>query len=1129
MNLFSRNTVLCGLMLAQSAGHAVQYPLAQEPRNTAIKEPAPNVIVSVDNSGSMAWSSQASDGSWAPPAGTPTRMEALKTALRDNFSASNIPNDRIRLSWQAMNNNKDNSCVGFFGDTAAGIYRAGNCLVNGRANANLMRSLDDAQRANFMTWVDALAAGGGTPLHAMMTRAGEYMKTTGRFSPYSDDPGVEGATQSSCRKSFHIFMTDGDYNLFGFNPDPAALSMPAIGNADGTSRALPDAVAYVPRAPYKDDAGAVNSGLNWVKDANGGWRPTAEYRPTLADMAFHYWASDLQSGISDNLKKVVAEPGSATVGTATVPEYWNPKNDPATWQHLTTHTIGFGAASSWTGAPAITTGASQPTYSGDYASLVDGSMTWSDPLANTLATTSTADGYNGFMNWNSGSAVGYWHEKTSNAAAVRMDLWHAALNSRGTFTPASNAQALGDAFRSILAQILFNTSTPLTSIAASSSRTSTATAAYQAGYDTADWSGKLTATPFGSNGKPAATPAWSARELLDARMAVAGAYDSNRKVLSFSGTTAAAPTHAATTGSGVPFRWASLSDAQKAALKGSTGTDTASETLGRGVLDFLRGDRRNEGTGLNLRRRGHVLGDIVGSSLMYAGQPRSGFTQDGYAKFASTIARAPMVYVGANDGMLHAFFAGTGEEAFAYVPEGLYGSAAAPQLKKLSEPTYSHRYYVDGSPFVADIYMGSAANATATDTEKAALWKSFLVGTLGAGGKGYFVLDVTKPENIGETNAADVALIDTTALADDDLGHQFQQPALDSFSKRALQVASLNNGRRAVILGNGYNSTSEKAMLWIQYLDGDKSVLKIPAPAAQAAGAGNGLSAPQVVDRNGDGKVDYVYAGDLLGNLWKFDLSDADSTKWKATMGSAAAASSLDGVPLFAAGATQPITAAPLVVDHPRGGYMVMFGTGRLFVSGDESSTAAQYLYGVWDRANGSTGTAALTDLVAQTIGVDTVKEGDAEYRTASSQSVSYSGASAKRGWYLQFGATGERMVYPGDALSGSAGLFSTTIPGSASNSLDCAPGTGDDGWSMVIDFFSGAVPDGIAYNGSTGTAGAYLGFRNRSGRDDLVLRPQKADETGKHVICNAAGGCNEADLPQAVRRFGWRNLISWN
>ncbi|HEX7867870.1 MAG TPA: PilC/PilY family type IV pilus protein [Variovorax sp.] len=1117
---FLRSTVVCGLMLAQTVGHAAQYSLAQAPRNTVVREPAPNVIVSVDNSGSMDWSSRASDGNTSS-AGTPSRMDALKTALRDNFSEANIPNDRIRLSWQAMNidsrNSNDNSCVGFFGDTSEGSYRAGKCRIGRRANANLMRSLESTHRANFMAWVDSLVPYGGTPLHAMMTRAGEYMKTTGRYSPYSDDPGVEGATESSCRRSFHIFMTDGDYNLFGFNQEPARHNMPVIGNEDGTRRVLPDSVVYMPRAPYRDSAGAVNNVANWGTDGWGILKPKAEYRPTLADMAFHYWASDLQPGISNNLRKVIAEGGNVAVGTATIPEYWNPRNNPASWQHLTTYTIGFGAASSWAGAPAISAAATQPTYSGDYARLVDGRTAWADPLASALQTS-------GWNTFNGGS--GFYHENPSNTAAVRMDLWHSALNSRGTFTPASNAQALGDAFKSILGQILLNTSIPLTSISASSSRVSTGTAVYRAGYDTADWSGALTATRFGSNGRLAATSDWSARDLLDARMATARAHNSDRKVLSFSGTAAATATSAATRGSGVPFRWVRLSDAQKSALKGTTDTGTTSTALGEAVLDFLRGDRSNEGTGLELRKRGHVLGDIVGSSVWYAGQPRSGFTSDAYATFAS-IGRTPMVYVGANDGMLHAFNAGTGREEFAYVPEGLYGTAAAPNLKRLSETNYSHRYYVDGSAFVADIYMGAAATTTTTNAEKAAGWRSFLVGTLGAGGKGYFVLNVTKPQDIDEAGAAGTVVVDTTALSDSDLGHQFQQPALDSFSRRALQVALLNNRRKAVILGNGYNSTSERAMLWIQYLDGDKSILKIPAPATQGTGTGNGLSAPRVVDRDGDGKVDYAYAGDLLGNLWKFDLSDTDSRKWKATMGSGAAASNLDNVPLFAAGATQPITAAPVVVGHPRGGYMVVFGTGRLFASGDDSTTASQYLYGVRDLANGSTGTAALTDLVAQTIGATTVEEDGVEFRTVSGNSVSYSGSRAKRGWYLQLPTARERIVYPGDALSSSAGLFSTTIPGTGSNSIDCTAGTGDDGWSMVVDFFSGAAPDGIAYNGSA-TAGSHLGFRNRSGKDDIAFEPQDRAK-GKDVICNAAGACNTPKRPDIVRRFGWRNLMSSN
>lgn len=1045
--------VMSGLVLAQTVVHAAQYPLAQVPRNAAVAEPAPNVIVSVDNSGSM-------NGSG---------MATLRAALKENFSEANMPDHRIRLAWQSLNDDySDRNCAAFRNAERP-------CRIGGRVNANLMRSLDRTHRANFMTWVDAVQATGGTPLHEMMARAGEYMQTTGQHSPFSDEPGVAGAAQSSCRRSFHIFMTDGDY----WHPTGLESFMPAVANEDGSRSVLPDSTRYEPRAPYADNFGRTK-------------------RPTLADLSFHYWATDLQPGVPNNLRKIIAEPGDATVGSAKLPEYWNPKNDPATWQHLTTHFIGFGAAGTWWSSPKISATASQPSYSGDYARVVDGSTRWLNPFEGN----------------------------------ERMDLWHAALNSRGTFTPASNAQALSGAFKSILGQVLVNTSTPLTSISANASRVSTNTSVYRAGYDTADWSGSLSATKFGADGKLSAKADWSARDLLDTRMASAGAHDRDRNVLSFSGTTPASGGRAATTGVGVPFRWAALSDVQRAALKASADTGPESTALGRAVLDFLRGDRSNEGAGRQFRKRGHVLGDIVGSSVWYSGQPKSGFTGNAYAAFAA-VPRAPMVYVGANDGMLHAFNASTGKEAFAYVPEGLYGTAAAPNLKRLSEGGYTHRYYVDGSAFVADIYMGAASSARTTDAQKAAHWKSLLVGTLGAGGKGYFVLDVTRPESIDEGNAAAVALIDTTGLADDDLGHQFQQPAIDAFSGRALQVAQLSNDRKALILGNGYNSRSEKAVLWIQYLDGDKEILKIPAPTTQAKDTGNGLSAPRPVDHDGDGKVDLVYAGDLLGNLWKFDLSSTDSRRWKATMGpfdrrraaGSESASGLDDKPLFAAGASQPITAAPVVVGHPHGGYMVVFGTGRLFASGDESSTADQYLYGIRDLANGSSGTAAFTDLVAQTIGDASVTEGDAELRTVSRNGVSFGGSRARRGWHLKLPVAGERIVYPGDVLGSGVGLFSTTIPGSSSNSVDCAAGTGDDGWSLLIDFFSGSAPAGISYT-TSGAVGAYAGFRNRSGRDDLVLQPQNRQK-GQDVICNAAGDCKSPIRPDIVRRFGWRSLIS--
>jgi type IV pilus assembly protein PilY1 len=204
---------------------------------------------------------------------------------------------------------------------------------------------------------------------------------------------------------------------------------------------------------------------------------------------------------------------------------------------------------------------------------------------------------------------------------------------------------------------------------------------------------------------------------------------------------------------------------------------------------------------------------------------------------------------------------------------------------------------------------------------------------------------------------------------------------------------------------------------------------------------------------------------------------------------------------------------------------MVVFGTGRLFAVGDERDTGPQYLYGIWDQANGSSGTAAKADLVAQTAGARPVQRDAVDYRTVSRHSVSYTGTEARRGWSVQLPVEGERIVYPGDALSNSAGLFSATVPGTSSNALDCTAGTDDDGWSMVVDFFSGSAPQGIAYN-NVGSADAYLGFRNRSGKDDIVFVP-KDRQKGKDVICNAAGECNTSTRPDVVRRFGWRNLMS--
>lgn len=340
-----------------------------------------------------------------------------------------------------------------------------------------------------------------------------------------------------------------------------------------------------------------------------------------------------------------------------------------------------------------------------------------------------------------------------------------------------------------------------------------------------------------------------------------------------------------------------------------------------------------------------------------------------------------MLYVGGNDGMLHGFSALDGKEKLAYVPRGVIGD-----LKKLADPKYNHQYYVDGSPLSGDIQAGSD-------------WATMLVGTLGAGGKGYFVLDVTDPSTFAESKSQQLVVMDRTrgngelapdcnltgitaaekaaclivVDADKDIGNITVPPVRDSANQlRATQVSRLNDNRWAVILGNGYNSENQRPVLLVQYLDGAKELKRIQA-SDDAKGTGNakdnGLSAPTLVDLNGDGRADIVYAGDNLGNLWKFDLTSDNAAQWKSAYGTDAPLFTARGASVKngARNQAQPITAPPIVrandramktgsVTEPVGGLMVALGTGRNLSKDDRDVTKAQYkyvqsLYSVLDNA----------------------------------------------------------------------------------------------------------------------------------------------------------------------------------
>ncbi|MDD2546270.1 MAG: PilC/PilY family type IV pilus protein [Burkholderiaceae bacterium] len=492
------------------------------------------------------------------------------------------------------------------------------------------------------------------------------------------------------------------------------------------------------------------------------------------------------------------------------------------------------------------------------------------------------------------------------------------------------------------------------------------------------------------------------------------------------------------------FLWDQLSTGpggQQTLLQGDGGA-----ALGQDRLHFLRGDRRLEkAQGGPLRDRPSRQGDSVNSALWFTGRPSGGWGLPGYGAFAAQHKeRRPMLYVGANDGMLHGFSAEDGSEHLAYVPLGVY-----PHLAQLTQPgdAPAHRYLVDGSPFTGDANVG-----TPTQPQ----WRTLLVGPLGAGGKGYFVLDVTEPGRQGSAAgawsatsaaAASVVRLDLSDGSDPDIGHIVGDPVRAEFSpQQATQIARLNDGRWAVLLGNGINSTHEDPVLLVQYLDqGSPSLRKIAAATGSGShGTGNGLATPRPVDLNGDGTPDVVYAGDFQGHLWKFDLSSHLPGEWGVAFSSPGCTPC---TPLFSAtdasGTPQAITAAPSVRNHTRtGGLMVAFGTGRLLTAADATSTAAQSFYAVHDgtryaldpRPGAPPGSLRVAEpdgaarhgsrgaLLERRLGTArTGADGSALWQMPAGQErLPTLGAQGPQGWFFDFPQAGERMLQTAGFVDGS-------------------------------------------------------------------------------------------------------------
>lgn len=677
------------------------------------------------------------------------------------------------------------------------------------------------------------------------------------------------------------------------------------------------------------------------------------------------------------------------------------------------------------------------------------------------------------------------------------DLLHAAVNSRGGFFSAADPTDFAAELSSVLNIIANESKASASAISANSSRLDSGSLIYQASFSSLDWSGRIVAYKISLDDGSIGAPVWN----TDTNSIPAPA---SRKVFTSVGAEGAGGRQAVAL---TEANWDQLTDYQRNMLRNG-----GSDADGKALINWLRGDDSNEG-GI-FRSREVVLGDIVNSDPAYVSPTENygyhklpGAEGQSYRSYLnSKTSRSPVLLVGANDGMLHGFNAATGRELFAYMPVAVY-----PRLSGLASPDYVHRYMVDGSPRVSDAYLNGS-------------WSTVAVASTGAGGRSVFALDVGGADSFSTGGVLWEFSSDTGG--EHKLGVAMSDPT----------IIRLEAGNKWVaIFGNGYESGDEVKLFIVDLATG--KLLK--AISTEQSGVGNGLATPVPVDVDNDRITDFVYAGDLQGNLWKFDLRGASQSSWKVALEDDG-----DPAPLFVAedddGARQPITVRPTVGRHSDGGYYIYFGTGKFFENSDvllPSDPQVQEFYGIRDLGEEVERDDLLVqDVIFEQIGL-TVDGSDTEFQV---RLVSAKGGDnpPQYGWRLPLqppddSAEGERSVSR-PVLSNGRIVFSTTIP---TNGI-C--GYGGRSWLMEVDAQTGgrfADPvldtnndrlvnelDKVYYNGE------YLPISGR-GSDELIKTPGivSAGDIEYKLTSGSSGSISsiaeKGDGGLSTGRQSWRQL----
>ena len=627
--------------------------------------------------------------------------------------------------------------------------------------------------------------------------------------------------------------------------------------------------------------------------------------------------------------------------------------------------------------------------------------------------------------------------------------------------------------------------------AVSSSQLSSGAYKYVAKFDSSAISGDVQAYKVDDDGLFKTLPDFSVATLLTERTRGAngngGDKGADRVIITNTGNASS---------TGIKFRWDSAALTNYFGILPYKLIDSNKEIL----INYLRGDYTEEGSTKLRERNNNIMGPVVNATPWIQTAPTAAYAGSrfvGYSAFAIRHkARKQLLWVSSNDGMLHAFDAEAldpmstlipkavnpqiGKELFAYVPGALGNRLAEIPMQRtggrtrLNGKNFNENNseilpqgtvwpYVDGNPFSGDVKVGSGATAE---------WRTYVFSTLGRGGKGIFALDATNISNVPSgAPSGDVKLTDaetgTTAqkifkwqfTSDDDadFGYIASEFSFSPASRQATPIVKLNNGKFAVLLGNGYKSTTGKAALFMLYVDGPTGAgswtgqyKKIIADAKKdVTGATindsnyNGLSAPTWIDSDGDGAADIVYAGDLRGNMWKFDISNTDDTQWDV-----AYKESGNNKPLFIAkdgNTLLPISTAPEYAYPSFEGLVITFGTGNAFEALDfPNKSVTQRVFGVLDRPSFKTQTGELIPSSASTLVERTyTRDSNGYVVTTNSADIDWEGVTdpskRKDGWYFKLPGESEMVLSDPDIKVGVL-TFTSVRPKTNSDLCSASP-----------------------------------------------------------------------------------------